>query len=290
MHPIEQRIYGFLEKCCLKQVKPDDKLLKEFGKRCEDALRKHLYEEREQEFRLRMSNIGKPLRQLMLEKKYGQGTPAPDFMLKMLHGSLDEAFVIFLLKSSGINVTAESKKVSLPVKTDNGMVEIQGELDVQIDGRTWDIKTASPYSFDNKFTSFEALAEKDDFGYMGQGFGYGKADGSGFAGWIVRNKATQELKVVEIPLDLHDTLQEKYHQETTYKVNAILNDAEMPPCEGEVEETYYKTSSGNFHLNKTCEYCPHKQKCHPGLKLLPAQVGKSGKYKWYTKLKKVINE
>ena len=64
-------------------------------------------------------------------------------------------------------------------------------MDVKINNKVWDIKSASPWSFTNKFSEdgggFESLKKDDAFGYIGQGYMYGIADKSDFGGWIVIN-------------------------------------------------------------------------------------------------------
>lgn len=280
MHPIEQKIYSFLEACATRDAKVDEKLVKEFGKTCEEALKKHLLEPEEKGFRLRMSNIGRPLRQLMLEKKYGRKVPSPNFLLKMLAGSLDEAFMVFLLKASGVNVEEEQKAVSLPVLG----TKLEGTFDVKIDGKIYDIKTASPFSYENKFSGYESVTKGDTFGYTAQGFGYAQADASPFGGWIVRNKATQEFKVVDIPAYAHDELKSEYVQNIKVTVNHILKDKPMPACEGVVEETFYNKGTGNLILGKACTYCSHKELCHPGIQYRQSLVGKGKSYKYYTKI------
>ena len=51
-----------------------------------------------------------------------------------------------------------------------------------------DIKSASDWSYKNKFDSFESLAKGDSFGYVGQLVGYAKASGKNIGGWWVVNK------------------------------------------------------------------------------------------------------
>jgi hypothetical protein len=278
MHHVEALLHAFLGDAALGNATVPDEIFKEFGKRCEEGLRKHLLPEKDKGFTLRMSNIGRPLRQLMLEKAYGKATPMPDFILKMLDGTLKEALLFFLMKASGIGITAQDAKVSLEVAGRN----IEGTLDLilHIDDKVYDVKSASDYAFKYKFDSWESIALKDDFGYLGQGFGYAKAKNKKFGGWIVINKSTSDFKVVEIPNDLHDDLMQKYIEELEYKVNHI-NDNVMPPCDNIIEETYYKKPTGNLILGEGCRFCPHKDKCHPGIQYLPSRCGKSENYKWY---------
>ena len=83
-HPILQKVQTFLEQAGHRSVKVSDDLIEEFGEVCKSAIRKQFTEERGGKFRLRMSNIGKPLCQLQMEKT---GAPAetPDYSFKMKH-------------------------------------------------------------------------------------------------------------------------------------------------------------------------------------------------------------
>lgn len=283
-HPLEAVIYSFLQSAANHEdLGVPDALYEEFGKRCMDGLKKQLTRDA-QEFSLRMSNIGKDTRQLMLEKKYGRGIVSPDFILKMLDGDLQEALIMFLMKASGITVLAQEKEVILKMPS----TSLTGTFDVKLKyagEKVWDVKTASPYSYANKFMNWETLAKSDDFGYMAQGFGYAAAEGVPFGGWIVKNKATGELKVIEIPDEVHDDLSKKYLTEIEYKINYI-NDpkSKMPECQGVCPETHYKKPSGNLILGNSCKYCPHKEKCHPEIQYLPKRVGKGSSYEWYVKI------
>jgi hypothetical protein len=283
MHIIEQQIFEYMEQVGAGNAELPEDLLEEFAQRCKAALKDRISEIKEREFKLRMSNIGKPLRSLMLDKEYGYAPPTPDFILKMLYGSLYEALTLVLLKASSVNITDQDKPVKLRISN----TEIEGTLDVIIDDKVYDIKTASPYSYERKFASYDTLAADDSFGYTGQGFGYAKADNRNFGGWFVINKATGEFKVIEVPASEHDTLMQKSLDEVTKKVKHIEQNLPMPPCTGEVDETYYKKPTGNKVLGSSCRFCPHKFKCHPGVQYKPSVTGKaeSPKYVYYTHLK-----
>ena len=51
------------------------------------------------------------------------------------------------MKSAGVEIKNEQKQVKYKF---NGE-EIEGRQDVEIDEKVWDIKSASPYSFEKKF-------------------------------------------------------------------------------------------------------------------------------------------
>lgn len=284
----DTQVYEFMEKVAAGEAELSEEILNEFAERCKETLRLRVAEVQQREFKLRMSNIGKPLRNLMLEQKYGCGKPDPKFVLKMLYGSLYEALTLALLKASGVDVQEHDTQVSLTLSN----TVVDGTLDVILNGKVYDVKTASPYSYEKKFTSWETLAYDDGFGYLGQLFGYAKAKGVMAGGWLVINKVTGEFKVVPIPEDIHDGLMTKYMSELTYKVKHIEDNQPMPPCPGPEEETYFKKPSGNIILGAKCRFCDYKKKCHPTLQYLPSKVSKSAdtKYVHYIKVKEDEDE
>lgn len=290
MHKIEQAIQVFLESIENKDYEDYDSLIEEFGENCKKAIRNCLFAKRKEEtFKIRMSNIGRPLRQLMLEKLYGRGPQDYHFRLKMTYGYIWESFVLFLLKSSGLEVE-EDKKVQLKIQYEPEKYQtVHGSLDIKIDGEIYDIKSASPWAYNNKFTTFANMESDDPFGYCGQAFGYSIADKSHFGGWIVCDKSDGRIKVVEVPKSKYRELALKYLTDFKHKISTILNpESEIPPCDGVIEETFNRQKTGNLVLNKNCEFCTHKYICHPNL-VYHEDVNSNAKkktWKYYVKLLK----
>ena len=80
---------------------------------------------------------------------------------------------------------------------------MNGTLDIIIDDKVWDIKSASPYAFDHKFGEmggYKKIKSDDAFGYITQGYLYSESVGKEFGGWIVINKASGEWTVCEAPI------------------------------------------------------------------------------------------
>lgn len=262
MHEIEQKLYLFLEQACEGKAAFSEDLVQEFGERCKDILRKGFKEELQEDrkFFLRMSNIGRPLRQLMLQKLHGSTyKPNPQAKIKFTIGHMLEAFFLVLLKQSGVNVIDHDKRVELQT----GDSKLYGTYDVKIDGKIYDIKTASPYAYENKFSSIEALRSGDSFGYFAQGFGYSLADDSPFGGWIAINKSTGDFTVLDIPKYDHDRLREEYHAQILSTVTYVNGDNPAPKCCGVVDEYFGKNKTGNKILNSDCTFCDFKYiACH----------------------------
>jgi hypothetical protein len=264
---IKAKVEAFLAKLCKSSGNTKElaqKIAKEFSTELASKLEKTLSDTGKKEFKLRLSAMGRSLRQLLLEKKYGRTQAGPTFLLKMLYGHLYEALFITFLKHSGVRIDALSKKVKLKV---NDEIEIPGELDIILEGKIYDIKTASDYAYKYKFLDYTSLMSKDDFGYFGQGFGYSEADNTPFGGWLVINKSTGDWKMIEIPREIHKELREKYVADIKAKAEHITyRPDEIPPCEGVVEETFNGKKTGNYFLDKSCEWCPYKDGiCHKKL-------------------------
>jgi len=286
VHKLVLKIHEYLEQCALGNIEPDEVLLQEFGDRCKDKLKTKLEEQR-QDFRLRMSNIGRPLRQLMLEEKHGRGKPDADFMLKMLFGDLYESLMIYLIKASGVKVVEQDSTVSLLIDTAKGPIKLEGTLDLvlDIDGLgVYDVKSCSPYAYNNKFDGASLLAGKDDFGYVDQLFAYAKAKKLPAKGWIAINKSDGQFKVDEIPKD-QKALMEKSISMIEGKVRHIVEGLPIPECTGVQNELYYGKATGEKILGPTCKFCSCKEMCHPGIEYRPTKAGKAKnpEFKWYVK-------
>jgi hypothetical protein len=253
MNTILHKVQTYLDKVSREPVVISEELVDAFGESCKAILRKQFSEERQSQFKPRMSNIGRPLCQLQMEAKgiKGEGQPYSNKM-RNTFGDLIEALSIFVMKSAGVEIKNEQKEVTHKF----GKQSIDGKQDVEIDNKVWDIKSASPYSFEKKFGEdggFEAVVEEDSFGYATQGYLYADSQKKNFGGWIAINKSTGEWTV----------------------------------CYEAVDETFRGKPTGNKVLGFVCSYCPYKLPCWgSGLKLLPQQQskGKNPKWVWYTEV------
>ena len=218
-----------------------------------------------------------------MEKKgiKGEGLPY-NIKMRNLFGDLIEASAITIMKASGIEITDVQKQVKLGD-------EISGTLDIKIGGKVWDIKSASPYSFENKFGDsggFDAVVKDDAFGYVSQGFLYGEADKSDFAGWIVINKSTGEWCVTETPQE-NSEYKKQALKKAKDNIEALKNDKPFKRCFTDEEEFFYKKPTGNKVLGISCSFCPYKKACWgDNLQYLPQQQskGKNPKWLWYTEV------
>jgi hypothetical protein len=267
MHELEHAARDFLDKATTGTAPLDGQLLNECVEGIKNSILQTFHTVPESEFRLRMSNIGKDLRQLMLEKKYGREKASPEFLLKMLTGSILEHVFVYILKSAGMDIKINGE-VTLAIAGEN----IKGAWDLKY-GAMYDVKTASDYSYKNKFKDYASLSSDDPFGYVDQLIGYAKAEGCEPGGWIVMNKSTGDFKVVTFDAKLDDVYP-AFEKRITNKIEKLKGDV-MPPCVGLEAETFYKKNTGNTIIGSNCRFCPHKTKCHKKAVLEPSRVSKA---------------
>ena len=227
-----------------KNLELSDDLVYDFGEKMKSAL-VHWATPRSQTKGLRMSNVGKPARQLWydMRSKQTQSNHSASTQIKFLYGHILEELLILLVRMSGHTVTDEQKEV---------VVEgITGHMDCKIDGEVVDIKTASGFAF-KKFAE-GTLAEQDDFGYMAQLAGYEAYEGTDAGGFLVINKENGELCLFR-PDDM-----DKPTIKTRIKSikKAVKLDTPPEKCYNPIPEGV----KGNEKLSRQCVFCPHKYDC-----------------------------
>ena len=202
--------------------------------------------ERNSEFTLRMSNVGRPARQLWYEQNLPVETSAhsPSVQIKFLYGHILEEILLMLVRASGHKVTDEQKEVTVK--------GVKGHIDCKIDGEVVDIKTASKFSF-NKFREGR-LREDDPFGYMSQLAGYEEAEKSSEGGFLVINKESGELCLYR-----PEELDKPSINSQIQGVKKALKMATPPP---RCYESVPDGKKGNMKINRNCNYCPYKFDCY----------------------------
>jgi len=230
-----------------KQLDVSEKELDELGDSIKTALKHWAHPEpRNSTETLRMSNIGKPERQLWydLNSEESNIPISPPTFIKFLYGHILEEVVLFLVRLAGHKVDDEQRNVSVS--------GVKGHMDCTIDGEVVDVKTASGFAF-KKFRD-GTLAEQDTFGYMSQLASYEEAMGTNGGGFLALNKETGELALF-IPEEL-----DKPNIKTKIsRVKKALKSSQPPQkCYDPVPDGV----SGNMKLPRECFYCRHKYECH----------------------------
>lgn len=282
-HPLQEKIDGFLS----GNPEIPQEILDETAEQFADKL-KRFNETRGPKTGLpSLSQIGKPFCQLHAEKIGMDKIPElPSFRIRMTYGDMTEVLAVAILKSAGINIVSLNTKTKLT--TSSG--DLNGEYDVIInmDGQLsmWDIKSASKFAFDRKFSSYKKLKEDDSFGYIDQLWGYTLAERANYpdikvGGWIVINKETGEMLVC--PADPED--EDEYYKKIKNTIERYkeANDFNFRKGFSDVEETFYKKPTGNRKLGFTCSYCNFKYSCWENLEYRPRAKSKSkDAYEYYT--------
>lgn len=276
---LENQLHMMLDKLSNgEQVEYEESWIEEAGEMFKDTLRKQLGP-REDKFRIRMSNIGRPTCQLQHEKA---GTPKSknpyNNIVRFMLGDATEVLVELFLKMAKVNITGGKDKVELEV----GDTTILGENDVEIDDKVYDTKSSSPWAFENKWSlGFGGLYDSDAFGYVPQLLGYSDASGKEPGGWIVVNKSTGEIKVVDA--EFLDIEKKEVRDRMRKNVDLIASDAPFERCFEPQNEYFRKQLTPNKRLPINCTFCNYINACWPDAKYRP-QTGsqaKSPKYFWY---------
>jgi hypothetical protein len=254
-HPAELAINQYLEDATSGTSSMSEETITQIGTDVMDAMRRQFGGgNKRDEFRLRMSNIGKPTCQLWFAKnKPETALPKPTtFVMNMLLGDIVEAAFKGIIKEAGVPYEDKDNFITLEL----GGETIKGSYDLVMDGALDDVKSASDWSYRNKFESYKTLADSDPFGYVGQLAGYTKATGKKVGGWWVVNKANGNIKYV--PADGLVLDDEIAKLEETVKT---VNDNKFERCFEAVPETFRGKESGNMILNDNCKFCDFRFSC-----------------------------
>ena len=260
-------------------LKVEDRWINEAGEAFKDALRRQLTDADKNEFRLRMSNVGRPLCQLQMEA--GGATPSRkpyNFKMMMMIGDAVEAITDVILKIAGANITGGKDQVELEVAG----TTVKGTDDIEIDNQVYDIKSCSPWAFTNKWSQgYEHMKNHDDFGYVGQLIGYAHAKNKEPGGWIVVCKSTGKVAVVECAPSIQE--QSSVLKNIKHNVTAVTSGAEFQRCFSLEDDKWRGKPTGLKRLCKTCEFCSFLATCWPDaeFKAHPKSDAKNPPRYWY---------
>jgi len=265
-HPAELPIHQYLDNASNGKTTISDETIEQVAQDIKDAMKRQFGGgSRRDKFRLRMSNIGRPTCQLWWEKNHPEkALPKPTtFVMNMLIGDIVEAAFKGILKEAGVKYEDKDNTVSLEL--DNATVN--GSYDLVVDGALDDVKSASHWSYTNKFESYDTLAKGDGFGYIGQLAGYIKASAKKIGGWWVVNKANGQIKYVPASgLNLDAEIAKLNRTAKIVEANEFKRCFEPEP------EVYRGKASGNKVLPDGCRFCDYRYSCWDTIKDLPSRV------------------
>lgn len=260
LHELPEKIYDLFT--TKDKLELDQSLFDRFGDELAATIASRLSSDKDRPNYLRMSNIGKPLRQVWMDlhstgpKEEMRG----DALYKFLFGDVIESITICLAKQAGFDVTNEQAEVEL-----DGIV---GHIDCMINGIVVDVKSCSSYSF-NKFATGALLEPGNDpFGYVGQLAGYAEALDSDGGAFIAVDKTLGKICVLYVPRQQLDAYKVR---ERVERAKRVVNEKEPPKemCYPLVAEG----KSGNLGLAVGCSYCKHKFACYPDLRTFLYSTG-----------------
>lgn len=263
----EVQVKNFLQAAVRGEVTLSPSVVEEFTQDCREALEKQF--NRNPEWRIRMSGLGRPLCQQVHGRDGKDEEMTYNAIMRFLIGDLVECAVMAVLKGAGVNITEAQGKCQLNVAGE----KVQGTLDLIIDDpvdgeKVWDVKSASPYSYTQKFSKgYENLKNDDPFGYLMQGHLYAESKGKDFGGWIVVDKSSGEVQFVQAPEDQRED-RDYYIAEAGKVVEALLSNFSFKKPPMQPEDEYYtrkgeRIYTGNKLLNKMCTFCGYRKHCWP---------------------------
>lgn len=230
----------------LKEGKDIGKEAEEFGKRMEALIKERLSPRVPRKGTLRLSNLGKPDRQLWYET---HDTPREEFTpstyFKFLYGDIIEEVVLLLAEVAGHSVQGRQGEVRVD--------GILGHRDAFIDGILVDVKSASSYSF-KKFKE-GTLKDDDPFGYYPQLSGY-IADPEydrDHGAFLAVDKQNGTLALLPVPAD--DTVD--IYSRIAHLKEVVAKDTPPERC----YEPEPMGKGGNMKLPVGCSYCAFKKEC-----------------------------
>tara|TARA_R110002020_G_scaffold32993_4_gene101013 strand:- start:1282 stop:2136 length:855 start_codon:yes stop_codon:yes gene_type:complete len=262
-HPAELALHQYMEDAVQGKTEMSEETIKQVSSDIAEALKKQFGSGKKRgDFKLRMSNVGRPTCQLWYEKNKPEvALPLPTtFVMNMMLGDIVEAVFKGLLKEAGVKYE-EPEHVTLELDG----TSVNGTYDIVVNGAVDDVKSASDWSYRNKFESYETLANGDGFGYVGQLAGYAKASGKKVGGWWVVNKANGRFKYVPASgLDLDKEIAKIQKTADTVKENKFER------CFQPVPEKFRGKETGNKVLNDGCKFCSYRFDCWSDLTERPS--------------------
>lgn len=219
--------------------------LQEVGDLVREAVTTVLQEgERKGASNLRLSQIGKPDRQIWYGVQGEEGEPLTgQTRIKFLMGHVLEALLICLTKAAGHTVEEAQDTVEV-----EGVV---GHQDCVIDGVLTDIKSASSFAF-KKFKEAR-LTDDDPFGYIAQISAYATKNNRKEAAFFAIDKNSSELCI----LPVHDMEMIDAPSRVRHLKEVVKQDTPPARCYGDLEDG----KGGNRKLAIGCVFCPYKKKC-----------------------------
>ena len=283
-----------MQKATRGEVTISPSAIKDFAKECEESVERQLNKKRK--FSIRMSGLGRPLCQQLLDRRGMKEDMDYNALFRFMFGDLVESVIVLIMEQADVEIVDKQKAVKLDIAghTVTGTLDLilRDEMGVE---KVWDVKSASEWAFKFKYTGFggyDKIKEDDPFGYVMQGHLYGEATGLPFGGWIVVNKSSGEIAMVEAP-DWQEEDRKEYLKDAEVRVKRLLdpNPDFVKPFKSEFETYKVKGEiirTGNKTLPKICGMCGYRSHCWSKSQLHDKVISKAKTPPkvWYDVLKK----
>jgi hypothetical protein len=288
------KIQDYMQRATRGEVTISPSATQDFADECKKSVDTQL--NRKREYRIRMSGLGRPLCQQLLDRSGLVEEMDYNALFRFLFGDLVESVAVLIMEQAGVEIVEKQKAVSLNIagQTINGTLDLilRDEMGVE---KVWDVKSASEWAFKFKYTGYggyDKIKEDDPFGYIMQGHLYGEATGLPFGGWIVINKSSGEVAMVEAP-DWQDEDRKIYMADAEQRVKRLIDpDPDfVKPFKSEFETYKVKSEvirTGNKTLPKICSMCGYRSHCWSKSQLFDkiTSKAKNPPQVWYDVLKK----
>ena len=283
-----------MERASRGEVSNPPEAVLNFADSCRDSVTTQLNKQRQ--YKIRMSGLGRPLCQQLLEKKGVEQEVQYNMLFRFLFGDLVESIAVLVLEQAGIDIIEKQKAVNLNI----GGTNVSGTLDLIIrdefgQDKVWDVKSASEWAYKFKYTGYggyEKIKEDDPFGYIMQGHLYGEATGLPFGGWIVINKSSGEVTVVEAP-DWQADDRKEYMADAKERIKVLTDESlEFKVPFKDIFEVYkqdgQEVRTGNKLLPRPCNMCGYKTHCWKDAVVHDKVTSKAKQppQVWYSRLKR----
>ena len=224
-------------------TQPSEKDMELFAERVKEGVLQ-LFNTRSENNNLRMSQIGKPDRQVWYQSRDITKEKLPAWAkIKFTYGHILEELLLLLAKTAGHEVKNEQKELEIE--------GILGHQDCEIDGVVVDCKSASAYSF-KKFSN-RSLLKDDPFGYIAQLSAYADAQNKKGGAFLAIDKQSGRICLMSV----HDMEMINAKDRVLHLKNVVASDTIPSKCYDDIADG----ASGNRKLDVGCSYCAYKVNC-----------------------------
>lgn len=187
-------------------------IMEDYLNGCKEAL-ENIFKARQSSGKVRVSDLGKDREYLKAVLAGERPEQKLDYHNHLIfwRGYVFEALTEALLELALEEPPQKQKKLTINVESPSGKTaEVRGTLDIIHMGAVYDVKTANDRSYSEKFKSSTTLAEQDGYNYLVQGQAYSEGSGYPFAGWLVINPNTCQMKDIMVEEEVKQTMKERY--------------------------------------------------------------------------------